>query len=121
MIKIETKRLYLRELTESDMTDLSAIMRDEQTMYAYEGAFSGEETREWLDKQLLNYGSYKYGLWAVTLRENNKMIGQCGLMRQLNLQFTGRILRTGTCLKSATCLIAIIGIRAMPPKLRNSV
>jgi RimJ/RimL family protein N-acetyltransferase len=57
-------------------------MRDEQTMYAYEGAFSGEETREWLDKQLLNYENYNYGLWAVTLRENNKMIGQCGLTRQ---------------------------------------
>ena len=82
MIKIETKRLYLMELTETNIPDLRAILQDEETMYAYEGAFSEEQTREWFDKQLSNYENYKYGLWAAVLKKNGKMIGQCGLTWQ---------------------------------------
>jgi len=82
MIKIETKRMYLMELREADMPDLRAILQDEETMYAYEGAFNEDETREWFDKQLSNYENRKYGLWAAVLKKNGKMIGQCGLTRQ---------------------------------------
>jgi RimJ/RimL family protein N-acetyltransferase len=74
MIAIETKRLYLMELKEADMPDLRTILQDEQTMYAYEGAFSEDETREWLDKQLSNYERHKYGLWAASLKKNGKRI-----------------------------------------------
>jgi DHA3 family macrolide efflux protein-like MFS transporter len=82
MTKIETKRLYLMELKEADMPDLRAILQDEQTMYAYEGAFSEDETREWFDKQLSNYECHGHGLWAAVLKESHKMIGQCGLTWQ---------------------------------------
>ena len=82
MIKIETKRMYLMEMSEANMPDLRAILQDEQTMYAYEGAFSEGETREWFDKQLSNYENHKYGLWAAVLQKNGKMIGQCGLTLQ---------------------------------------
>jgi len=82
MIKIETKRMYLMELREANLPDLRAILQDEQTMYAYEGAFNEDETLEWLDNQLANYENYKYGLWAAVLKKNGKMIGQCGLTRQ---------------------------------------
>jgi ribosomal-protein-alanine N-acetyltransferase len=42
---LETPRLILREMKQSDMSDLSAILQDEQTMYAYEGAFNDTETQ----------------------------------------------------------------------------
>ena len=83
MIVIETKRLYLMEMTEANMPDLRAILQDDQTMYAYEGAFSEEETQEWFDKQQSNYENHKYGLWAAVLQKNGKMIGQCGLTQQI--------------------------------------
>ena len=51
-------------------------------MYAYEGAFSEEQTQEWFDKQLSNYHNHKYGLWAAVLKKNGKMIGECGLTWQ---------------------------------------
>ena len=79
---LETERLYLRELQYSDMDSLSKILRDEETMYAYNGAFSEKETSEWLERQLARYKKYGFGLWAVILKESDEMIGQCGLTMQ---------------------------------------
>lgn len=79
---LETDRLYLREMKQSDYDALCKILQDEETMYAYEGAFSDEEAQEWLDRQLSRYQKWGFGLWAVILKENEEMIGQCGLTMQ---------------------------------------
>lgn len=79
---LETERLYLRELTQSDFGSLCEILQDEEVMYAYNGAFSDSEVREWLDRQLARYKRYGFGLWAAVLKETDKMIGQCGLTMQ---------------------------------------
>ena len=80
---METERLILREMEPSDFSSLCETLLDEQTMYAYEGAFSQEEARVWLDKQLINYLRDGFGLWAVVLKASGRMIGQCGLTRQM--------------------------------------
>lgn len=49
---LETKRLYLREMQQSDFLDLCEILQDKEVMYAYEGAFNDIEVQEWLDKQI---------------------------------------------------------------------
>ncbi len=79
---LETERLYLREMTQADFGSLCKILQDEETMYAYEGAFSGEEAQEWLDRQISRYRKWGFGLWAVILKETDEMIGQCGLTMQ---------------------------------------
>lgn len=79
---LETERLYLRQLTESDFGSLCKILRDEETMYAYNGAFSVSEVQDWLDKQLARYEEYGFGLWAAVLKETDRVIGQCGLTMQ---------------------------------------
>ena len=79
---LETERLYLREMKQSDFASLSRILQDEATMYAYEGAFSGDEVQEWLDRQISRYQKWNFGLWAVILKQTDKMIGQCGLTMQ---------------------------------------
>ena len=79
---LETQRLYLREMTHDDYPALCKIMQDEQTMYAYEGAFTGDEVRQWLDRQLERYEKYGFGLWAVVLKESGEVLGQCGLTMQ---------------------------------------
>ena len=83
-IRLETDRLYRREMTQADDPALCAILQDEEVMYADEGAFSDAEVQAWLDRQLARYGQYqhRYGLWAVVLKENDQMIGQCGLTIQ---------------------------------------
>ena len=79
---IETERLILREMTQEDLDSLREILQDEETMVAYEGAFADEETQRWLDWQQTLYREKGYGLWAVILKENGAMIGQCGLTMQ---------------------------------------
>lgn len=79
---LETERLYFREMNQGDFFSLCEILQDERTMYAYEGAFSDQEVQEWLDRQLSRYEKWNFGLWAVILKETDKMIGQCGLTMQ---------------------------------------
>lgn len=79
---LETERLYLREMDQGDFNSLCKILQDEETMYAYEGAFSDDEAQEWLDRQISRYHKWNFGLWAVILKETNEMIGQCGLTMQ---------------------------------------
>ena len=79
---LETQRLYLRELNQDDFKALCEILQDEETMYAYEGAFNDQEVQEWLDRQISRYRKWDFGLWAVILKESDKLIGQWGLTMQ---------------------------------------
>ena len=79
---LETQRLYLREMNQSDFNSLCKILQDPDTMYAYGGAFSSDEVQQWLDRQILRYQKWHFGLWAVILKETDEMIGQCGLTMQ---------------------------------------
>ena len=79
---IETQRLRLRRMTQNDFDALCRVLRDEETMYAYEGAFSDDEVQQWLDRQLARYAEYGHGLWLVELKESGEVIGQCGLTYQ---------------------------------------
>lgn len=81
-MKLETERLYMREMNQGDFDSLCKILQDEETMYAYEGAFSEDEVQEWLDRQICRYQKWNFGLWAVILKESDEMIGQCGLTMQ---------------------------------------
>lgn len=79
---LETERLWLRKLTQSDFDALCRILQDPIVMTAYEHAFSDEEVQDWLDKQLSRYRDDGIGLWAVILKETGELIGQCGLTMQ---------------------------------------
>lgn len=79
---LETPRLRLRRLEEGDFPALCAILQDAETMAAYEGPFTDEEARQWLENQWRRYREDGFGLWAVLLRETGEMIGQCGVTLQ---------------------------------------
>lgn len=79
---MDTERLHLRRMTHEDYPALSLILQDEETMYAYNGAFSDEETLVWLENQLRRYEESGLGLLAVVLKSSGEMIGQCGLTWQ---------------------------------------
>ena len=42
-------------MTQEDLDSLREILQDEETMVAYEGAFTEEATRKWLDWQRTLY------------------------------------------------------------------
>lgn len=93
----ETKRLYTREMTISDLNALAKILQDPDVMYAYEHPFSEEETRNWLNRQLDRYKNDGHGLWGLVLKDTGEMIGQCGLTYQ---KFTGEsVLEIGYLLR----------------------
>lgn len=80
---IETERLILREMTQSDYEALCMILCDKEVMHdSYENAFNLDEAQRWLDRHLKRYNEYGFGLWAVVLKDTNEMIGQCGLTYQ---------------------------------------
>lgn len=91
---LETERLRLRELVPEDYGALCLMLRDAETMYAWEHAFSEAEAREWLQRQFDRYAEYGFGLWAVILKETGELIGQCGLTMQDGGNF-GRVLEVG--------------------------
>lgn len=79
---LETERLYFRRMTKDDFGALSRTLQDPVAMRAYEHAFSDDEVRAWIEKQLVRYEKYGFGLWAVILKETGELIGQCGLTVQ---------------------------------------
>ena len=79
---LETERLYLREMNQSDFEYLAEILQNPRVMYAYEHDFSDNDVQEWLDRQITRYKKYGFGLWAVILKNTDEMIGQAGLTMQ---------------------------------------
>ena len=96
---LETQRLVLRRMEETDLPALRKILQDADVMYAYEHAFSEEETVSWLNRQLDRYQQHGFGLWAVVLKENGEVIGQCGLTIQNVPQ--GEVLEIGYLFQKA--------------------
>lgn len=80
--RIETGRLFLREMTAEDYDALSAVLADTENMQHYPYAFDEARMREWINRNRERYQQYGFGLWAVCLKETGEMIGDCGLTLQ---------------------------------------
>lgn len=81
----ETERLILREWTLDDAEDFYRIYTDAETMrfQTLPENYSVEVERYYLGKHIENYYmTLGFGLWAVILKENGRLIGRCGLVRQ---------------------------------------
>ena len=82
-MQIETKRLILREMTESDYGRLYEILSDPETMQHYPAPFSVEKVHAWIRRNQERYAREGYGLWAVILKETGELIGDCGVTMQM--------------------------------------
>jgi len=80
---IETERLILREMQETDYEALYAVLADSDIMMHYPYTFDEARVRGWITKNIERYQIFGFGLWAVVLKETGKMIGDCGLTMQL--------------------------------------
>lgn len=79
---IETERLILREMTFGDFDALYAVLADSDIMKHYPYTFDEARVRGWIEKNILRYKVFGFGLWAVCFRESGEMIGDCGLTMQ---------------------------------------
>jgi RimJ/RimL family protein N-acetyltransferase len=83
MTILETERLRLRELEQSDFGELYGMFNDPLVMRYYPSTRDERGTQEWLDWMMHErYRKHGYGLWAVELKESGEFVGQCGLMLQ---------------------------------------
>ena len=79
---LETKRLFLRDMTNSDFDALYKVLSDSDIMQHYPYTFDEKRVRGWIDKNIERYKIFGFGLWAVCLKETGEMIGDCGLTMQ---------------------------------------
>jgi [ribosomal protein S5]-alanine N-acetyltransferase len=80
MIRLETQRLILREMTLEDVPALDSVLGDAETMRWYPHAYSFEEVEEWIVRQISRYPTGT-GLLGMVLKETGALIGDCGLVR----------------------------------------
>ena len=79
---IETRRLILRQLTLEDISSLSLVLSDQESMRHYPHAFSYEEVKNWIERNIERYKNDGFGLWAVIRKEDNQFLGDCGITLQ---------------------------------------
>ena len=80
---IETERLFLREMKESDFDALYEVLADSDIMQHYPYTFDESRVRNWIQRNIARYRIFGFGLWAVCLKETGEMIGDCGITLQL--------------------------------------
>ena len=81
-MRLETKRLFLREMDEGDYAPLYAVLADPDNMRYYPYAFDEARVRRWIEVNRQRCRIFGFGLWAVCLKDSGEMIGDCGLTMQ---------------------------------------
>ena len=77
---LETGRLILRAMDQSDFDAIYAIFCDPKVLTAFsQDSFSREQMQGWIDRNLDHQRRYGYGLFAVILKTTGELIGNCGL------------------------------------------
>ncbi len=79
---LETMRLRLRRFRREDADAVFAIIGDDLAMQYYPRTFGRHDAVEWVARNLRRYAENGHGLYAVTLRDSDKVIGDCGIIRQ---------------------------------------
>ena len=79
---LETARLKLRRFRREDVDAIFAIIGDEVVMQYYPQAFSRKDAEEWIERNLRRYHDDGYGLFAVLLKDDGEVIGDCGIVKQ---------------------------------------
>lgn len=80
---IETRRLYLRQLTLDDVTNLSLVLSDKESMRYYPHVFSEEEVARWIERNIERYKNEGSGLYAVIRKDDGQFLGDCGITLQV--------------------------------------
>ena len=79
---LETKRLRLRRFRREDADAVFAVIGDEVAMQFYPKKFNRNDAGQWIERNLRRYRDDGYGLFAVTLKDHDDVIGDCGIIKQ---------------------------------------
>ena len=78
---IETENLLLRDYTAEDLEELFVILSDPVTMSFWPRPLTREEAREWMARSVESFQEHGFGRYAVTLKGDERIIGDCGILR----------------------------------------
>ena len=81
-MRIDTERLFLREMNHEDFDSLFRVLGDSDNMQYYPYTFDEARVRKWIETNLERYRIFGFGLWAVCLKTTGELIGDCGLTMQ---------------------------------------
>lgn len=77
---LETERLVLRPMVADDLDGLQGIFGDPLVMAAFdEKPFDRKQVSRWLERNLDHQRKHGFGLFAVFLNDDRRLIGDCGL------------------------------------------
>jgi len=79
---LETERLRLRRFRREDVDAVFAIIGDDDAMQYYPKTFTRNDAAQWVERNLRRYRDDGHGLFAVTLKDGEEVIGDCGIVLQ---------------------------------------
>lgn len=83
IIVAKTDRLLIRQFHDTDLEKMSKVLGDPAVMrFSLSGTKSREETRQFIEKCREIYQACDFGIWAVERREDQELLGYCGLILQ---------------------------------------
>lgn len=85
--QIETERLFLRELQNSDLDFVAEMLGDPEVMRYWPKPYSREGAADWIARQHQRYEIDGYGYWLAVRKQDGQPVGQVGLLAQ---EFDGR-------------------------------
>ena len=78
-----TNRLIIEHFKDSDISDWAQIENDANVRRFIDGKLlSFEEARKYVEMNIRLYQKIGYGRYAVRLKENQKLIGMCGFLKE---------------------------------------
>ena len=80
---LETPRLVLREMGDSDFESLKKVISDPVNMKYYDKPYDDNGVQRWIEWCKGSYQQRGFGLWAVIYKETGEMIGDCGISMQI--------------------------------------
>ncbi|MGD1025279.1 MAG: GNAT family N-acetyltransferase [Candidatus Sulfotelmatobacter sp.] len=79
---LETSRLILREFSLDDVDSLARVLSDPETMRFYPAPLDSTGVEQWIARNLRRCAANGHGLWAMVLKANGELAGDCGLTIQ---------------------------------------
>ena len=81
-LPLETERLVIREFMDDDAPELARAFADPEVLWWLTERFTVDAARAWVARARDGYGRSGMGLYAVCLRDGERLIGDCGLVVQ---------------------------------------
>ena len=79
-ISIQTQRLLLRPMEITDIDAMLRIFTDPLVITSFGvPPFERYQMKQWVQRNLSHQNEFGYGLFSVILKNNNLLIGDCGL------------------------------------------